>query len=383
MASLADMIRQNKMRPIDQNPLLGKVSSVLGSAREYGNKVNLPMLGGLGDMFVGKAPEEIENWSYGNSPFQSTEMGLPQIKRERKQSLVDALSTLAGPVSGLAKATEELPVGMSIKNVANKNLNAELLQKYLSTGKLSPQEMAQYEANGVAMETPNLQRYNVENANAQGGTFESRAKQRGYDPEDIYSTNSVDEWLPLIKKKEDVGNYGGMFDGIFLLNELEGGARGYKYNHQFIANPEKVAGHYDKDLDYKKTMKFLKKEYGHELDKDELSRLYDLTAYDEDLWDGGQNVLSKLNDEYDDLGRASWEAQNIRGKLAKNQGFDLIKMRDEEGTSYFAPYGSKIKSTLAAFDPLRKNSSSLLASLVGGIGLANQYDKEKKLRDMQ
>lgn len=264
------------------------------------------------------------------------------------------------------------PMGLTLKN-----LNAGLIQKYLQEGKLSPEEMAQYEKNALAMETPNLQKYNLENANLQGGTPESRAKERGYDPDDIYTTNSVDDWLPLIKKKEDVGDFGGVFDGIFLLNEIEGGARGYKYNHQFIANPEKIANHRDRDLDYDKTMNFLKKEYGDELNDDELSRLYDLTAYDEDIWDGGENVLSKINDEYNDLGRASWEAQNIRGKLAKDQNFDLIKMRDEEGTSYFAPYGSRIKSTLAAFDPLRKASPSLLASTAGAFTLADLLNQDR------
>lgn len=111
MASLADMVRQNKMQSIPQDKLLGGLSSGLGAVRNFGNKVNVPYLGGMGDMFLGKSPEEIENWSYGNSPFQSTEMGLPQIKRERKQSLVDALSAL----TPMAKMTEGLPVGMSIK----------------------------------------------------------------------------------------------------------------------------------------------------------------------------------------------------------------------------------------------------------------------------
>lgn len=101
------------MRAIPQDTLLGGLSSGLGAVRDFGNKLNVPYLGGVGDMFVGKSPEEIENWSYGNSPFQTTEMGLPQIKEERKQGLLDAISALA-PV---AKMTEGMPVGMAIKKV--------------------------------------------------------------------------------------------------------------------------------------------------------------------------------------------------------------------------------------------------------------------------
>jgi len=188
-----------------------------------------------------------------------------------------------------------------------------------------------------------------------------RAVSMGYDPKTIYSTNSVDKVLSKIKPKEDVGNWGGPFDGIFLLEGDRGGARGYPYTHQFIAVPSRVARARDKDLDYDKTMAFLNKEYGYyNLDDEQMQRLYDLTAWDDDVWDGGDNVLAKFG--YDDLGDASWEAQNIRGKIAKDQGYDLIAMLDEEGTSYFAPFGSKIRSVNAAFDPDFKESSDLLAS---------------------
>ena len=71
------------------------------------------------------------------------------------------------------------PMAGAIKGIS-KNLNADLIQKYLKEGRLSPEEMTQYEANALAMETPNLQRYNVENANLQGGTPESRAGALGY-----------------------------------------------------------------------------------------------------------------------------------------------------------------------------------------------------------
>ena len=47
---------------------------------------------------------------------------------------------------------------------AVKNLNANLLSKYLKEGSLSPEEMAKYERNALKMETPALQKFNVENA---------------------------------------------------------------------------------------------------------------------------------------------------------------------------------------------------------------------------
>jgi len=46
------------------------------------------------------------------------------------------------------------------------NLNADLLKKYLSGKALTPLDMALYEKNALAMETPQLQRHNVANAMA-------------------------------------------------------------------------------------------------------------------------------------------------------------------------------------------------------------------------
>jgi GNAT superfamily N-acetyltransferase len=67
------------------------------------------------------------------------------------------------------------------EQIINPNLNFELLNKHLSGQKLTPEEMALYEANGAKMETPQLQRYNLDNANAQGGSPESRAGILGWD----------------------------------------------------------------------------------------------------------------------------------------------------------------------------------------------------------
>jgi len=119
MADLKDLAsRYGVMKAQDQNENLGKLAEMLGSARDVGNQYTVPswvpLAGGVGagDLLMGKTPEEIENWSYGNAPMQIPEMSnVPQFKRGRAQSLADALTTLAPGV----KATEDLPVGMAIK----------------------------------------------------------------------------------------------------------------------------------------------------------------------------------------------------------------------------------------------------------------------------
>lgn len=308
MASLADMIRQNKMRPIDQNPLLGKVSSVLGSAREYGNKVNLPVFGGLGDMFVGKAPEEVENWSYGNSPFQSTEMGLPQIKRERKQSLVDALSTLAGPVSGLAKATEGLPVGMSIKDVA-KNLSDYDFDNILFNGSSSP----------------------------------------------------IHQILPR-NELEKKGIYT-LFDGIFSHPDMDVAASHGNIINRFVPRKNAIAqGSLDWNHEYDDILKEIKHMYPHASDADIEEVLYPAIVDDKNIWGMDEDLVSSATGKYD-MADASWDMQNSRGKLAHKLGYDAVEMNDEHGTSYLIPHGSKALIVDKNLNPIENQPS--LTDLLG------------------
>jgi hypothetical protein len=124
----------------DQNENLGKLAEMLGSARDVGNQYTVPswvpLAGGVGagDLLMGKTPEEIENWSYGNPPMQIPEMSnVPQFKRGRAQSLADALTTLAPSV----KATEGLPAGLSFIGPKSRNWDkvaAELAAKKLDEG---------------------------------------------------------------------------------------------------------------------------------------------------------------------------------------------------------------------------------------------------------
>ena len=124
----------------DQNENLGRLAEMLGSARDIGNEYKVPswvpLAGGTGagDLLMGRTPEEIENWSYGNAPMQIPEMSnVPQFKRGRAQSLADALTTLAPGV----KATEGLPAGLSFIGPKSRNWDkvaAELAAKKLDEG---------------------------------------------------------------------------------------------------------------------------------------------------------------------------------------------------------------------------------------------------------
>jgi hypothetical protein len=80
-------------------------------------------------MFLGKSPEEIENWSYGNAPMQVPEMSrLPQFKKGRAQSLADTAMLLSGPAESTARNAAAGNVGMIIKPKGGNWLDDNLKQ---------------------------------------------------------------------------------------------------------------------------------------------------------------------------------------------------------------------------------------------------------------
>ena len=93
--------RQAELTPIEQNSILGTAAKGIKAVRDFGNKATvpdfIPLVGGqgVGDLFVGQAPEEIENLSYGNYPFDMPYQGtggyLPRVKPNRQTSLADTV----------------------------------------------------------------------------------------------------------------------------------------------------------------------------------------------------------------------------------------------------------------------------------------------------
>jgi hypothetical protein len=109
-------------RAIPQQPNLARLAELLQDAKSSGNQYSVPnwvpLLGGsgAGDMLLGNAPEEIENWSYGDMPMRVPEMSnVPQFKQGRAQSLADTAMLLAGPAESTARNAMAGNVGMIIK----------------------------------------------------------------------------------------------------------------------------------------------------------------------------------------------------------------------------------------------------------------------------
>lgn len=163
-----------------------------------------------------------------------------------------------------------------------------------------------------------------------------KAESLGYDT--VLSNLSPDKEITAIRKKNGFD----VFDGIFAAYGMESDYHSGKYTHRFVVKSEKVARHGDVDLDYNKSIIFLKNKYPYMSDT-QIDRLYELTAEDGNLYDSeDDNPLSE--EGYEDTAEAIWELQNIRGGMAADQGFDAIEVDDEFGTSVFIPYGSKAKN---------------------------------------
>lgn len=95
-----------------RNSVLGAISDALASAKRQGNRVDVPFLGGLGDLLMGKTPEEVNEWAYGNAPMRVTGRGtgslIPQMKTGRGEQLLDAVTTLPGMIAAPARAAPAL-----------------------------------------------------------------------------------------------------------------------------------------------------------------------------------------------------------------------------------------------------------------------------------
>jgi hypothetical protein len=87
-----------EMRATPRNPAMGGVADFVRGVRDLANQYEIkdfvPLLGGMGvgDLLLGKSPEELEEWAYGNAPMRIPEMSnVPIVKTGRKEQLMDTM----------------------------------------------------------------------------------------------------------------------------------------------------------------------------------------------------------------------------------------------------------------------------------------------------
>ena len=298
----------------------------------------------------------------------------PQFTNTQDAKSQEYSKKLAEWALGNGMGMSGMALGTKIPNPIKDNLNAKLVQKYLSTGKLSPDEMAQYEANGLAMETPQLQRYNLGNANAQGGSPKARARSDGFETapkKELYHSAKTDWESNIVDpSKSDLGFHLGSLDqasyrakvfdeGLGLDAPIGGNIIPITKSKYAITLPLKDEGAFRPDvvgLQLEKK-KMLDKGYVKKMEADPLNS--------SDYW--------KWNDVY---------AEKMRDVLKQNDyhGAHYENAQEGPGKSFVITDPSIIRSRFAAFDPLRKNSSSLLASGLLGALLFNNENKTSENR---
>lgn len=285
----------------------------------------------------------------------------PQFSNTQDAKSQEYSKKLADWALGNGMGMAGMALSTKIPNPIKDNLNAKLVQKYLSTGKLSPDEMTQYEDNGLAMETPQLQRYNLANAKSQIPNDVERMSSIGFNTPSYHSS----------RNREDIPKFHNRIAETSLFNGL-GVHSGTKesaiqrasdtagYNRETGKRNPDMAVYYPLQLRANKSFELNGKpvdEYGAELYLDSLGK---------PLRMGRES----------DVGREA-----IQDAYFKNN--DVLKyindVEDKGSISYISP-AENVRSRFAAFDPLRKNSSSLLASGLLGALLLNNENKTSENR---
>lgn len=133
---------------------------------------------------------------------------------------------------------------------------------------------------------------------------------------------------------------GGTFDGFFALPGRYG-AYGTGAKYYADIKQDKILKNYELnyDLPYEKVAEKLEKISGKNKSDDDFDTLWKAVVEDE-----SDRVSDDLIDilKVDDVGEAQWEAQRLRGRLAKELGYDAVEMSDENGTSYLLTSGTNL-----------------------------------------
>lgn len=90
------------------------------------------------------------------------------------------------------------------------------------------------------------------------------------------------------------------------------------------------------ELDHDAVMAALNEVAGHWCE--DLDRLYELAIEEVEVEDTDVELLKA-----EDWGDAGWEAQRIRGQVAKVLGFQAVEMSDEHGTTWLVLPGASIQ----------------------------------------
>ena len=192
---------------------------------------------------------------------------------------------------------------------------------------------------------------------APDNTAMDRARALGFDVDTVYTHRSrnTPDYLQEINPKNDFG-------GIFSLANDDAGENYGKYKHEFLLKGDianNIADEYSDSL-LKKNFKEI---VGHNSSRKISSNDMDIIRYaldNQTLFMDDPDKLYELFRSFDDVDSFVAMRKTI-GELSRKKGYGAVKIEDEFGDSTMLLHGNKVRYKNAAFDPMKKESSNLLA----------------------
>ena len=336
------------------------------------------------------AIQDYEGWGQGGNPaqFQGEENPYELYQRlageaearavQKRMNYTPEQRSQVFPLDDYDRNISDLIVrrGDGSNMSVSDNLNESLLQKYLTTGQLSPEEMAQYEANAVQMRDSNRQHLNVANADAQGGTAMDRARGMGFDTDVYHGTKSknvlTEAELKKASKAEQMNSAG------FHVAESPSFASIYGEDgsvYPLLINKGSM-------LDASKLVNVPSTEF--EISK-RLQKRGEKPYTDNGLSPPLQNYLDSAAPKKAELELSPFDSVKYEA-IYGEAPFGGRRIVTDKSQSYLMRNHKNIRSRFAAFDPLRKDSADLLASwllpaTMLGYGMYNQQPNNQSLAE--
>ena len=148
----------------------------------------------------------------------------------------------------------------------------------------------------------------------------------------------------------------------------DAGSRYGQYKHEFLLKGD-VANNIADEYSDALLKKNFKEIVGHKSSTKISSNDMDIIRYaldNQNVFVDNPDKLYELFNAFDDV-EAFKAMQKTLGELSRKKGHGAVKMEDEFGDSAMLLHGNKVRYKDAAFDPMKKNLSDLLAQNAGFI----------------
>ena len=137
---------------------------------------------------------------------------------------------------------------------------------------------------------------------------------------------------------------GGVFDGMFAsVGDWGNYGTGAQYFSDIPSDKVLSQHDLDYDIDYQEVKSALEKSF--RFDESDFDTVWEAVIDDKSHKVDDDDMLRIFNS--DSIGESSWEAQRIRGRVAKALGYQAVEMDDENGTSYLIVSGTPLTRVLS------------------------------------